>query len=928
MRRSEPGRGGCILLVILAIVLIVGARAIAGYFIDYQWWKEMGQVSTWLSMLAYGVTPAFVGAIIAFAVFWIAHARAMRAAGTRLTEYPFYFRISTLALIALALIFAFAAIDSWTVVRYAGARSLPANATTLVLAPAVAVGDRPTTPSPTISWKDPVFGHPLSFYLFEVPFYSVLLRYVLGLTFIASLLYWITARGWQLRMRLPHFGQGAAIDLSDLRSLGGLESRFLRGIVAVFLLALAVRFFLDRYEMLLNDHGFMVGVDWVNENIGLPLQWLAILAAVAAAALFWSGRWKLAIAMAGVLILQAIVPRVISAIYVRPNEIAIQKPYIQRHIEATRAAYGLDRRSRETEFAARADVPVSIDKNRAIFDNVRLWDWRAFHDTVSQIQPLRPYTFTEPDVDRYTLDGQLRQVLLSSRELDLAQLGDARNRWINPHFVYTHGYGVVMAEANQITPTGLPVLFIRDAPPVITTPSLKLTRPQLYYGEVTHEPVFVRTEQQEFDYPSGGDNVHTRYDGAGGFPISSFFHRLAAAVSYGDWNILLTGQLTSESRMMIHRRISERLEQLAGFVRWDSDPYLVVTEDGRLVWIVDGYLTSDAHPYSREVSMESIGTFNYIRNSVKATVDAYTGAARLYVFDPSDPLIRAYQNLFPNLFQPEAAMPADLRTHTRYPEMLFRAQAEIYRTFHMRDAEAFYNKADLWDIARWISSQETQPQPVNPTYVVATLPGEAQAEFLLMIPFTPRNKDNLIGMMVARCDGPQLGELNFLLLSKQELLLGPMQVEARINQDQNISKDLTLWNQQGSQVLRGQMIVLPVDNTFVYVEPIYIQAKEARMPQMKKVVVAVGNTLIYTDTYEQALAQLSGTRPPERPAAPAAVQAAQPLPAQAQPAPTSADQRLNEVASHLRRYRDLAAQGRWSEAGKELEAIQAIVEKK
>ena len=904
-RRGAP-RGGWIVLAVIVVLVLVGARAIAGFIIDYEWWKEMGQVSTWLSMLSYGVTPAFGAAFLAFVIFWLAHARGMRAGGARLRGYPVYAKLSGFALLLVAAIFAFAVVDSWTIVRYFGGRA---------------------TATP---WRDPVFGHPLSFYLFDLPFYSVLLRFVLGLTLIGSIVYWVSARGWQLRLRVPGFGEGGAVDLGELRALGSLQSGFLRGIVAVFLIALAARFYLDRFDMLLNEHGFMVGVDWVNENIGLPLQWLAIAAALAAAVLFWFGLRKLALAMAVVLVIQAVVPRVIAAVYVRPNEISIQKPYIKRHIDATRAAYGLDTRSNETEFSARADAPVDVEKNRQLFDNVRLWDWRAFHDTVSQAQPLRPYTYSDTDVDRYTIDGRLRQVLLSPRELELSQLGDARNRWINPHFVYTHGYGLVMAEANEITPNGLPVLIIKDAPPVISTPTLKLTRPQLYYGEVTHEPVFVRTEQPEFDYPSGGDNVHTKYDGTGGFPIASFMHRLAATVAYGDWNILLTGQLTGESRMMIHRQVSARLEKLAGFVRWDSDPYMVVTNEGRLVWMVDGYLTTDVHPYSREVSMEGIGTFNYIRNSVKATVDAYTGETRLYVFDPADPLIRSYRNLFPNLFQPESSMPSDLRGHARYPEILFRSQAEIYRTFHMRDPEAFYNKADLWDIARFVTGQETQPQSVSPQYLVATLPGEQQPEFLLVIPFTPRNKDNLIGMMVARCDGPNLGELRFLLLSKQELLLGPMQVEARINQDQNISKDLTLWNQQGSQVLRGQMTVLPVDNTFVYVEPIYIQAREARMPQMKKVVVAVGNNLIYADTYAEALARLSGSAAPAlRTSAPAAQATAAPATAGQPPAATpQADRRIDEIAGHLRRYRDLTSQGRWSEAGRELEAIQAIVERK
>jgi uncharacterized membrane protein (UPF0182 family) len=454
----------------------------------------------------------------------------------------------------------------------------------------------------------------------------------------------------------------------------------------------------------------------------------------------------------------------------------------------------------------------------------------------------------------------------------------------------------------------------------------------LYYGEQTHEPVFVHTDQPEFNYPSGNDNVHVRYEGDGGFPVSAM-NRLAAAVYYGDPNIVLTSQMASDSRMMIHRQVRDRLETLAGFVRWDTDPYLVLTDDGRLVWIVDGFLTSSAHPYSRAVQLSNGESVNYIRNSVKAVVDAYDGSARLYVFDPADPLVRAYQNLFPKLFTPEAQMPADLRAHVRYPELLFRIQAEIYRTFHMREAEAFYNKADMWDIARGVQGQEGTPQPATPTYVVATLPDESTPEFLLLIPFTPRNKDNLIGMMVARCDGPNLGELIFLQLSKQEIVLGPMQIEARINQDQVISKDLSLWNQQGSQVLRGQMIVLPIDSTFLYVEPIYIQARDARMPQLKKVVLAVGDTLIYTDTYQQALQQLAGGGAPTTPAAtqevtPPGTQTTQaPSVAPSSAPPTQAIQRIQAIRDHLRRYRELTSQGRMSEAGKELEAVEALAGK-
>jgi uncharacterized membrane protein (UPF0182 family) len=441
--------------------------------------------------------------------------------------------------------------------------------------------------------------------------------------------------------------------------------------------------------------------------------------------------------------------------------------------------------------------------------------------------------------------------------------------------------------------------------------------------------VFVNTGQPEFNYPAGSENVHSQYQGKGGFPISSLPMRIAAAVDQGDWNILLTRNLTAGSRMMIRRKIMDRLRTMAGFINWDEhDPYLVLTAEGRLVWVVEGFTTSNSHPYSRSVQIEGSGSVNYIRNSVKATVDAYDGTASIYVFDPTDPIIKAYLTLFPRLFQPESAMPADLRAHMRYPEVLLAAQAEIYRAFHMGNPEAFYNREDLWDLARTLYGQTGRPEPMVPTYVLASLPGESKPEYLLILPFTPRNKDNLIGVMVARCDGPNLGEIVVLQLSKQALFFGPMQIEARINQDQNISKDLTLWNQQGSQVLRGQMLVLPLENTFLYVEPIYIQASEARMPQMKKVVMASGNTLIYADSYEQAMAQLVPGTPPPAPSPPGQPSATPVTPATLPPpqpgATPETQRRLESIRERLRRYRDLASQGKWAEAGKELEAVEAL----
>ena len=903
------------LIVLLALVVLtfVLGRSILSYLIEYRWWHELGQTSTWFTMLGYSIAPLVLATLIAAIVLWTAHSMALRFAGTSLRYYPLYAKLSILGALVLGFFFAAVVTDTWTVVRFFGGSRLDVQEN---------------------AWHDPVFGHSLVFYFFQVPFYSLLLRFVLGLSVVAALVYWLTARGWQLREQMPRWQDKGVIELQDLGLSGAIESRFLRGLAVVFLIGLAVKFYLDRYTMLLNEHAFMVGVDWVNEHVSLPLQWLTILGAVAAAALVWMRRPKLAAAMLLVLPVRALVPVIANAVYVRPNEISIQRPYIERHIQATRSAFRLDRNAKEIDFPAKLDTKVDRTKHQALLENVRLWDWRAFHDTVTQIQALRPYyAFADSDVDRYQISGKINQVLLSPREFDIRQLAGAQASWVNQRFIYTHGYGLVMAEANRITPEGLPVLFVRDAPPVVETDSLRLTRPEIYYGEVVHEPVFVRTAQPEFNYPSGSENVHSRYEGKGGFPVSSWPMRIAAAVTFGDWNIVLTQYLTPESRMMIRRNISGRLRSLAGFINWDPDPYLVLTDEGRLVWMIDGFTTSRAHPYSRSIQMQGVGEFNYMRNSVKATIDAYDGSIDLFIFDSADPIIQSYAKLFPALFKPAAEMPADMRRHARYPEVIFRAQAEIYRTFHMRDPESFYNKEDLWDLGKNISGQGGRAEAVNPTYVVATMPGSNVPEFLLVIPFTPRNKDNLIGLMMARCDGENLGELVFLQLSKQELIFGPMQIEARINQDQFIAKDLALWSQQGSQVLRGHILVLPLEDSFLYVEPIYIQASEARMPQLRKIVMAMGNRLIYADNYEQAVAALTGTEAgevgtipvsSEIPPPSAMAPSASAPPAQPATAPPPTDKRIETIRDHLRRYRDFAAQGRWAEAGKELEAIQSV----
>jgi uncharacterized membrane protein (UPF0182 family) len=906
-RKSFPGP---LVIAIALLVLLLSARFLASTLLDYEWWKELHQLETWVNLLLYGTLPIAGGVLFLFLCFVAAWVKGTHRGSGRISDSRLGSRWGIVILFVVAGILANAVMDSWTVVRFAGGLRVPTM---------------------TAGYIDPIFSKPLRFYFFDLPFYELLLRIFLTGSLVSLLVYWFAAHFHDLA-RVLQQPRGYNLELGSLSLGGAFDSAFVRTVLAILLIALGIHFYLDRYDLLFEDHGsYLYGADYVADKVTLPLQWLMIVAAVGSAALILIRRGKLALLFLFVLPLRYFVPPIVASVYVRPNELALERPYISHHIEATRSAYRLMERVTETGLNAKPFISIDYQKHKPLLENVRLWDWRAFHDTVSQIQPLRPYAYFDTDVDRYQINGSLQQVLLTPRELDIQQLGDARNRWVNPHLIYTHGYGIVMAGANRITSDGLPQLWIEGAPPRVNVPNLNLKEPALYYGEIDQEPVYVATAQPEFDYPSGGENVHTHYAGTGGIPISSLILRTAAAVRYGDPNVLLTNYLKAGSRVMFHRRVVERLSTLAGFLHWESDPYLVLNSQGRLIWICDGYMSSALHPYSRELEIQGLGVASYIRNSVKATVDAYSGETHLYVFDQDDLLIQAYRHLFPRLLEAASNMPSDLRAHARYPETLFAVQAEIYRAFHMRDPEAFYNRADLWDVARTSTAGANETASIRPTYVVAALPGETNPEFLLMIPFTPANKDNLIGMMYAKCDGDKLGDLVFQQLGKQNIIYGPKQIEAFINQDQTISKDLTLWNQQGSEVLRGQVLVLPIENSFLYVQPIYIQASGARMPQLKKVALAMGDHLAYADTYQQALNQLLG-QGTEQPSSQEAVPAASPTqPAPQDKLPSAVTQQnqelLRQLREHFDRYRQLSSQGKYSEAGKELETIQNLLSK-
>ena len=879
-------------LILIAAVLLAAltsATGIANFIIEYQWWSEVEQVPTWFSILLYKILPAAAASLLAWAALLWAHGRGAAFAGVNLSSYRLYRKLAPVGLLLAAAAFLGSSVESWTVMAYVGSRGIAASAN---------------------NWVDPVFGRELAFYLFDLPFLKLLVKYLFMLALFSTAIFWATGRGWQIFERLMRFrSSGQPIEEFDIGPQpllleGATRTNFAKIIAVIALLAAAAWFFLGQYELLLNNHSFMVGLDYLDETYRLPLRWLAVAALLLAVPLIAFSRYKpAAILVGGALAAHAAIPIAVQSLYVRPNELKLELDYIDRHIRGTRQAYGIDSGT-EKPFTFAGVGGLDIEANAALIDNIRLWDEKAYTDTIGQIQALRPYyRFADMDIDRYRIDGKVKQVLLSPREIDVETLSSEARNWINRHFVYTHGYGVVASEVNRTTQEGLPVLLIQDAPPVIKVPEIEIEQPEIYYGELTHDPVFVGTDQEEFDYPQENRNVMSHYAGQGGFPIDSIPMRLAAAVGMGEYNILFTGLTNEASRMMIHRNVGERLEHLAPFIEWDPDPYLVMTAEGRLVWILDGYTTSNVHPYSQPMGVNLFGErINYIRNAVKATVDAYHGTTTLYLFDENDPIVLAYDNLFPALFKPASEMPPTIREHVRYPELMFDIQAEIYRTFHMRDPSVFYNKEDIWDVGKSLAGDTGAAERMRPTYIVATLPGETEPEFLLMLPFTPRNKDNLNGWMAARCDGDALGELIFYQLSKQELAFGPNQIEARINQQQQIARDLTLWNQQGSRVLRGEMIALPAGDNFLYVESIYIQADTARMPQLRKVVLAMGEQLIYEDTFEQALAKLS------RGDARTASAVAQAAAAAEEAARDSGDGRVRSLADRLSALRRQAQQ--------------------
>src|SRR5438093_986363 len=628
--------------------------------------------------------------------------------------------------------------------------------------------------------------------------------------------------------------------------------------------------------------------------------------------------WRLVHAGAGAALLVVwvvgvgVYPAFLQRLRVAPNELAAELPYIEANIRMTRAAYGLDR-IQEKEFPADETLDArALARNEATLKNIRLWDYRPLLRTFAQLQEIRTYyKFQDVDNDRYVVNSEYRQLMLSPRELSYQHLQGGRN-WINEHLTYTHGYGIVVGPVNRVTPEGLPEFFVKDIPPRSSDGFPKISRPEIYYAESSNEYALVRTRSQELDYPAGDQNVYARYQGEGGIAIGSWARRLLFAARFGEPKIVLSDDLTAASRILIHRTIGERIRLIAPFFRFDRDPYMVVTDDGRLAWMLDGYTTSDRYPYSDPVR----GIGNYIRNSVKVTVDAYHGSVRFYIADAGDPIVRAYAAAFPGLLRPLEQMPEDLRRHIRYPEDFFAIQARKYAVYHMENPQVFYNKEDLWAIPR--RTLEGREREMEPYYTIMRLPGEAKQEFILLTLFNPSRRDNMIAWLPARSDPAHYGRLIVYNFPKQKNVYGPRLVDARIDQDPVISQQLSLWNQRGSTVIRGSLLAIPIEQSLIYVQPLYLPPEQGALPELRRVIVAYGNQIAMEPTLEQSLSRIFAGRVAPTPAAPTT--AAGPGPA---PSPGGVERAATQRALEAwTRSQDALRRGDWAAYGAEQKRLE------
>ena len=760
---------------------------------------------------------------------------------------------------------------------------------------------------------DPVWHRDVGFYVFALPGIEAVVGLLRGLA-IGMLILLVPIYGLRGDI-IPSPPRNLRIEPSAARHLAIV-------LASVFLLTAIRLWFVDIPNLVYSTTGPLVGASYTDVHATLPMLHVsAIVAVLAALAVYYGstrgrlGRYAL-LSFGGYLVVvllgRGVFPAIMQKLVVAPTELTRETPYLRYHIAATRAAWGLDSVEIKDLGDANHLTAADLKANAPTIDNVRLWDRDPLLQTFGQLQEIRTYyDFQSVDDDRYWIDGKYRQVLLSPRELNSRAL--PTQTFINNHLTFTHGMGATVAPVNQVTSEGLPVLFIKDLPPASTT-SLKITRPQIYYGEGAYDYAFVGTKQREFDHPAGEENVYATYAGTGGVRVGNLFRRLLLAVQFGSSNVFFSGDISDASRVLYYRNIAERVGRALPFLRFDHDPYLVIAADGTQKWLLDAYTSTERYPYAKPIAD---GT-TYMRNSVKLVIDAYDGSLKAYISAPADPLIRTWAKVFPGIFVPIDSMPDDLRAHIRVPDELYRAQTALYTTYHMDAPEDFYHREDQWQIPAVDEQRGSVPFM---RHIIMRLPDEKAAEFIYMVPFTLKGKDNLASWMVARNDGTAYGKLRVYRLSRQSLVYGPTQIESRINQDTEISRQISLWDQRGSKVLRGDLLVIPIEQSLLYVQPLYLQADKGRIPELKRVVVAYENQVVMDETLDGALTTMFGGANHQRvvPADAAAVGVS------ASSTPIAAD--LAEARRHYQSALDAQRNGDWAKYGEEIKALGQVLER-
>jgi uncharacterized protein len=798
----------------------------------------------------------------------------------------------------------------------------------------------------SFGFADPVFGRDASFFVFSLPVFSAVHSFVWGvlvLTIMGVIAVYIFDRAIFF------------VQEENRLALAPHVKGHLSVLAAVALLLKGVGYILDAWQLNYSTRGVVFGASYADVTAQLPVLRVLTVVAVISAIIFlvniYYRGWRLPLVGVGLLVAVWILagqiyPAIVQQYRVSPNEIQMESPYIARNIEATRFAYGLNRVTSRPFPADQQLTLEDIEQNRATVDNIRLWDPRPLLDTYRQLQEIRLYySFRDVDVDRYTIDGNYRQVMLSAREFDHGSLQPQARTWVNEHLTFTHGYGVVVSPVNEVTGEGLPALLVQDIPPRTDT-DLEITRPEIYYGEMGNEYVLVRTEALEFDYPQGEENVFTTYEGEGGVRISSLPRRVAFALRFGSTRLLVSELLTRDSRIMYHRTLQDRVRRIAPFLSYDRDPYIVIRGDGSLAWIWDAYTTSSAFPYSQPRA----NGLNYIRNSIKVVVDAYHGSVTFYQMDPDDAIASTWGQVYPELLTPGDQLPDDLRRNLRYPEDFFTIQAETLAAYHMTNPQTFYNREDMWEIPQEIYAGEEVA--VRPYYVVLAIPGEEQEEMLLLQPFAPAQRRNMISWMAGRMDGENYGELILFQFPKQSLVFGPGQVESRISNDTEIAEQVTLWDQAGSRVIRGNLLVIPMEEGLIYIEPLYLQAQQSPLPELRRVIAAHGERVVMERDLESALEALFAPGPgrptvveepeppteptepgeptePEAPEQPDATTTTAPTPPPTAPPgdelPGDQVELIRQAQEHFEAAEAAQRRGDWAEYGRQIEELGRVL---